>query len=124
MTKQDKIKELLENMSDGELLSVYNEYCDSANIYDNGVYDMEEFDEIMSGQDPWEIARSCFYGDFRPCDKYFSFNGYGNLVSFDYISDKISVEEIAEYITENNNALYNDDIQEILDEEEENTDEE
>ncbi len=118
MTKQDKIKALLEEMNDGELLSIYKEYCDTAERYDDDIYTMDEFDEIMSGQDPWEIARSCFYGDFRPCDKYFSFNGYGNLISFDYISDKIDVDEIAEYITDNENALYNDDIQEILDEEE------
>lgn len=118
MNKQDKIKELLEEMSDSELLSVYMEYCDSANICDGGIYDMDDFDEIMSGSEPWEIARSCFYGDFRPCDKYFSFNGYGNLISFDYISEHIYIDDIARYIIDNEDALNNDDIQEILDEEE------
>lgn len=124
MTKQEKIEILLEEMSDSELLGIFNIYCDNVNVYSEGVYSMEDFDELMSGWKPWEIARSCFYGDFRPCDKYFSFNGYGNLISFDHINDEINIYEIAEYIVDNNNALYNDKIQKILDEDEESEDEE
>lgn len=66
----------------------------------------------MSSIEPWEVARSAYYGDFRPCDKYFYFNSYGNLKSCDYIDQlPIYIDEIAEYIADNGDSLYNDDIQ-------------
>lgn len=40
---------------------------------------MEEFDEIMSGYTPLEIAQKVFYGNFHYCDDYFRFDGYANL---------------------------------------------
>ena len=81
---------------------------------------MSDFDEIMANTEPWEVARSCYYGDFRPCDEYFYFNGYGNLASADFIEQlPIYTLEIAEYMAEEKDGLYNDDLQAIIDEYEE-----
>ena len=80
---------------------------------------MEEFDEIMDGISPWNIATKIFYGDFRPNDNYFRFDGYANLESFDYISDEVDLEEIADYIIDNDEDFDNSDIREILGEEDE-----
>lgn len=118
MTRCEKIEELLGEMTIADLVSIHNEFCKAANYFDNYIYLMDEFDEIMSGLTPWEIARSTYYGTFSPVDKYFWFNGYGNLDS-DHFPTNIFVEDIAEYIDRTENALYNDEIQEILDEEEE-----
>ena len=114
------LEEYINNMDDTDIIALHNDYCDAVNGYDNSIYYMSEFDEIMSGVEPWEVARSAYYGDFRPCDEYFYFNGYGNLESGDFIEQlPIYTLEIAEYIADNGDSLYNDDIQEIIDEYEE-----
>lgn len=129
----DAILEAMQEMDTSEIISMWNEYTDEINRCDDRVYSMDEFDEIMQGCAPWEIARACFYGEeFKPCDAYFYFNAYGNLESFDYVSTNpdyfkynklVDVEELIMYIMDENNALYNDDIQTILDDFEANEDE-
>ena len=119
MTKTEMIKDLLENMSESQLYTIVNEYFDKTNYYDDRIYDMDEFNEIMSGMSPSDIATKIFYGDFRPNDNYFRFDGYANLQSFDYISDEVDLEEIADYIIDNDEDFDNSDIREILDEEDE-----
>ena len=124
MTKTEMIKDLLENMSESQLYIIANEYFDKTEYYDDRIYDMDEFDEIMSGMSPSDIALKIFYGDFRPNDHYFKFDGCANLESFDYISDEVDLEEIADYIIDNDEDFDNSDIREILDEENEEDEEE
>ena len=124
MTKTEMIKDLLENMSESQLYTIVNEYFDKTNYYDDRIYDMDEFDEIMSGMSPSDIALKIFYGDFRPNDHYFKFDGCANFQSFDYISDEVDLEEIADYIVDNDEDFDNSDIREILDEENEEDEEE
>ena len=123
MIKTEMIKDLLENMSESQLYIIVNEYFDKTNYYDDRIYDMDEFDEIMSGMSPSDIATKIFYGDFRPNDNYFKFDGYANLESFDYISDEVDLEEIADYIVDNDEDFDDSDIREILDEENEEEEE-
>ena len=125
MSRYEKIKEAIENMNTSDIVALHNEYCNEYGDMDYYVYSMDEFDEVMADMKPWDIARSAFFGGFRPVADYFSFNGYGNLVSFDYWNDedaRIYPSEIARYIDENDNSLYNNDIQEILDEYDETED--
>ena len=119
MTRYKKIKSALDEMSTAELVNTHNEYCNSIDYMDDYVYSMDEFDEIMSSQSPWEIARCAYYGNFCPAHDYFWFNGYGNLCSADFQPDIIRTEDIAEYIDANDDALNSDDIAEILTEEDE-----
>lgn len=123
MTRYEKIKSVLENMDTAEIIAIHNEYCDTTNNMDEYIYEMSEFDEIMCNMSPWEIARACFYGhEFCPAHDYFRFNGYANLESFDFAPDGnsgIYISDIARYIDLENDALDNDEIQEILDEYEE-----
>lgn len=122
MSKYERILEALNNMDTSDVVSVWNEYCSATDNMDDYVYAMEEFDEIMHDSEPSEIARACFYGDFRPCDDYFRFNVYANIESFDSWEEDtspISAEEIAEYCAENEDALYCTEIEEALDEDDE-----
>ena len=120
MTRYEKIKETLENMDTAELVYAHNSYCDATNSMDDYIYNMDEFDEILSGMTPWEVARAAYYsGKFCPAHDYFWFNGYGNLESDDFTQRIIYIDDIAEYIDRNEDSLYNDDIQEVLDEYEE-----
>lgn len=79
------------------------EELDSYNGYlgDDRYYSMDELDELYSGQPASEILTRAFFGHdseswaldsdgdkvysrFNPCREFFTFNGYGNLVSADY----------------------------------------
>lgn len=124
MTKTEMIKDLLENMSESQLYIIANEYFDKTEYFDDRIYNMDEFDEIMSGMSPSDIALKIFYGDFRPNDHYFKFDGCANFQSFDYISVEVDLEEIADYIVDNDEDFDNSDIREILGEDDEEDEEE
>lgn len=112
ITRFDKIKGILEGMDFDELIAVWNTYCDEVRNEEN-VYFMEEFNEMFDGVKPWEIARSAFFGDFNPTHDYFTFNGYGNLVSFDYFTDNncpIIIDDIAEFVDRTEYALDNHEL--------------
>ena len=121
MNKKELIVEVLEGLTDSELLSIDKEYKSEVNAFDDEIYTIDDLDTIAEGQDAYWLACRIYYGDFRPTADYFKFNGSGNLQSIESyeLSDYIEVEEIAEYCVDNNNAFYNDDIQEILDSEDE-----
>lgn len=131
----EKLLELFKSMDDSDIVSVWNEYCSMVNCFDDEIMDYDELEELIKcgNDDTITWLNRFFYGsdDYsneggaNPNRDYFTFNGYGNIVSFDYIyneySDKfnhIDIEALIDYIVENKESFYNDDIQEILDEEE------
>lgn len=134
---ENKLMELFKGMDDSEIIDVWREYCSNTNNYDDEIFTMDYFNELYANDDPEEIARRCFYGhdiygdesSFNPNREYFYLNGYGNPVSLDYIGyneyadrfmcDRLDIDSMIDYIIENDNDLYNDDIREILDEEDE-----
>ena len=89
MEKYEKQKKAFEDLRDGEKITLLNKYMESANYTDSMIYPMDEIDELLNGHTPYEISRLAFYGNkfgyerdnFNPNDEYFSFNGYGTLVS-------------------------------------------
>lgn len=74
------------------------------------LYNMEDFDEMMEGYTPTEIAERIFFGDFNPNNDYFYFNGYGNLESInEYEMENhfsILIDEVVDGILCNYNELY------------------
>lgn len=114
-----QLTECLENMDTDDLMYLHNEYCSATNGFDDTIYNMSEFDEVMSGQSPEWIACRVYYGDFNPGSaEYFKFNGYGNLIGMyeSDLADNIYISDIVGYIVDNMDNLYNDEVQEILDE--------
>lgn len=122
----------------------YNEVIeelDSCNGYlgDDRYYNMEDLDELYNGTEPTEILTRAFYGHdadswelgrheekiyqaFNPNRDYFTYNGYGNLISTDYkdYTDKLDnyfIDELIEYA----GNLYNipEEVQALIDEIEE-----
>ena len=133
-TKEAIIADIIQYFKENE--DVFNacmEDLDSYNGYlgDDRYYDMDELNEIYSGQEPQEILFRAFYGfdadmwatdssgnkkygAFNPNRNYFYFNGCGNLVSSDYkdYSDNLDGYAI-EAMSENRNyidSIENDDI--------------
>lgn len=116
----EKILECLENMEANELIHIHNEYCEIVNAHDDYIYSMDDLDMLCEGQDAFWIACRAVFGDFNASDDYIKFDGYGNFQTMnDYSARRyIDIDDIADYIVRENDSLYNDDIQGIIDEHE------
>ncbi len=119
MSKEERIKNIIEGLENPEKVRIHNEYCYERNCYDDEIFDMDRIDEVLGNESPRDILNMAFYGDFNINHDYFQFDGYGNLKSFYDIDvdDHIYPDEIAEWIVENNNPLGFYEIQKVLDEE-------
>ncbi len=119
---QESIMEVLQELDTCDLVRMWNDFCEEDSRMDDYIYLMEEFDDIMAGKEPWEIARACFYGhEFCPAHDYFWFNGYGNLESADFPCEELEscpiyLSEMAAYIMDNDEDFDNDELREVLDE--------
>jgi hypothetical protein len=102
--KKAQIEKIIAYFEENE--DIFNdciEELDSYNGYlgDNRYYSMNELDELKSGKSATDLLNMAFfghdedthhtdghgnieYGAFNPNRNYFTFNGYGNLISTDY----------------------------------------
>ena len=92
------------------------------NSWDNSleylqVFNMEDFNEIMEGYEPLEIAQRIYYGDFNPNHEYFRFNGYANLESLDEYDLEDEIKDYASEIAQRTVELYEEGELDYLDEE-------
>ena len=115
---KEKILECLNEMDAGDLICIHNEYCDAVNAYDDHIYSMDDLDMLCEGQDAFWIACRAIFGNFCANDDYIMFNGYGNFQTMNDFEVKYfaHIGDIADYIERNGDSLYNDDIQDIIDE--------
>ena len=115
---EEKIKAIIKAMDDGEKIALWNESCYECSYYDDAIYSMGEFDEIMDGYSLSDIASRIFYGGgFDPNHDYFAFDGYANLVSFDYPDAEESpfcLNDLVDRIVRNGNAFGNNEIAAVL----------
>ena len=115
---KEKIKAIIEAMDDGNKVALWNESCRECSYYDDEIYSMGEFDEIMDGYSPSDIAQKIYYGaNFNPNHDYFAFDGYANLTSFGYAGDQNSpfcLYDLVNRIVRNENAFGNDEIAAVL----------
>lgn len=119
MTEQefkDKAKEIIANLTRDEQVSLYNDYADY-NGYDR-IFGMDDLDDMLSGLTPSEILNKAYYGDFKPSNDYFMFNGYENLVSTDYPEDHwFSADELADYVFDNKDTeSFDRELEDLIDE--------
>lgn len=145
-TTVQKIIEFFEGNED--LFNSCIEELDSYNGYlnDDRYYEMEMLDEFYHGTEPLEILRRAYfgrdndtwttdssgnkiYGEFNPNRDYFTYNGYGNLVSTDYKDYSAHLDEYAiEAMSENRSYIdtieSDDDLAALFDELEQNESEE
>lgn len=132
------IIEFFENNED-----VYNEAIEGLDGYngylgDNRYFSMDELDELYTGTEPSEILRRAYYGydaetyatdgsgnreygQFNPNREYFTYNGYGNLVSADYKDysgylDKYAIEAMSENRNYIDTIEDNETLSELFDE--------
>lgn len=101
MKTTEQITELLEDLSDNDLFNYWNDYQDEISG-EQHVYEFEEnfFTEYFSN--PYEAARATYFGKIESWNnKYIMFNGFGNLESSNYLSDMISIYDLANHIEAN-----------------------
>ena len=141
MTREQAIRTYVENLSKGELV----ELLQHMNAYDGCFedciyYDMTDFDDFMSNHTVMEIAQMIYFGnDFNPNNDYFRFNAYGNLESANWYDVEAEAEDLVDEIIDHlvtyysgdtpwaeldyivdsdDDALFNDDLEEVDEEEE------
>ena len=142
MTREEAIRNYVEQLSGSELADLLQHMQRYDGCFEDSIYyDMDLFDEFMDGYTPSEIARMIFFdGDFNPNDEYFHFNAYGNLESAkwgDVVAEAEElVDDILDHLVNNydgdtpwpdldymvdadDDALFNDDLEEVDEEEEE-----
>ena len=110
------VKEYLNNISDSDLLHIYNAVHQELGYGDDEIYiNDEEFFKMYFENNVWEAIQRIHFGDWEYSDDYVKFNGYGNIVSFRNISDEISIDELAQNVIDNiddliryNNWIFND----------------
>lgn len=92
----------ISDMDNDTTISLYNDMADSngyERIYDNDEYTLNEL--FMT---PYDAIRQTNNKDYNDNDNYFTFNGYGHAISFDYrLQDNspIDIEELAQWIIDN-----------------------
>ena len=119
--REQTINKIIEYFKENEdIFNACIEELDSWNGYlgDNRYYSMDMLDEFYHGVNPLKILQRAYfgrdddtwttdsrgdktYGEFNPNRDYFTYNGYGNLVSTDYPDytaylDHYAVEEMSE----------------------------
>lgn len=130
---ENQILEVLKDMDNYDLSLVWNEYCDHVHASDDRIESMDTLPDFFSGDDIMNVLNRAYFGSdqfddkssFNPNRDFFTFNGYGNLVSIDCIGwngyankfmyDGLDIDAVIDFIIDNNDSLYNDDIQTILD---------
>ena len=111
---REDLIDMLEGMDGWEIVSVHNTYCGKVRYDDDYIYEMEMFNEFENGRTPLEIASDAAGIDLN--DIWIRYNGNGNLESTvcPVDDDWIEIDEIADYIIDNDDALDNDEIREFL----------
>lgn len=100
----EKALEILGNANVYDLAAAYSEYVGyELNDPDSAIYSMREFNELMSGFTPSDLAAMVRYGDYSPTAEFFTFNGYGNIES-------VHVSDVVDYIT---SRLTDDELKDV-----------
>lgn len=142
MTREQAITTYVENLSKDELVELLQYMNGYDGCFDDCVYyDMAGFDEFLDGCTPMKIAQMIFFGgDFNPNHDFFRFNAYGNLESANWYDVEAEAEDLKDDIIDHlvnyysgdtpwagldylvdsdDDALFNDDLEEVDEEEEE-----
>lgn len=85
------------------IMNLINDYYDYHG-YDNHIYYLDDFDEVLANQPPIYIALMIHKGSFTPTCEYFTFDGYGNIESVYpsiHLCKRIDTKEFLEFINNN-----------------------
>lgn len=108
---KEELKETIENLTDWEVIDVWNEYCRENSYYEDEIFTMAELDDIARDMSPIEILKQ--FGDMDTNDDYFVNRIYGGE-SFTNPCDVIYLDDLVDYITRTFDDCRSMEIQEVL----------
>ena len=120
MFNLEKIKEAITDLDDGETVALWNDYCEANNYYDDYI-EYNDIDELLYGLKPSEVLNRVDKENYNESDRYCSYDGYGELYSFDYADcddSPFDLDSLAQWIYDNEDAcgyLDEDDISDHFD---------
>lgn len=110
----EKVKEVLKNMTDDELVTVYNEFADK-NHYEH-LYNTDEdtVNMFFSGKSAYEVVRIAYENDLNMDDPYIIACDNGDYLTCNDPTDAFELSDLASYIYDNADWLDNSDLDECL----------
>jgi len=69
----EELVEIFDNMCDGDLRTVWNDYCDYECLEENYAHEMWEINDVLAGLSPGDVIESL--GSFDKDDDYFTYDG-------------------------------------------------
>lgn len=104
MFNLDKIKDEINNLDESSKVSLWNDYCEANNYYDDMI-EYNDIDEILYGCTPSQVLNK-IDSKYSRYDKYCCWDGYGELCSFNDIDDSdFDIDGLADWIYDNEDAL-------------------
>jgi len=115
---ENLVTDTINNMSDSELIDLWNEYCDNNRYYDDRIeyFDEGVFNDLMAGKTPYEIYQIIDNSDISFFDDYCRYNGYDELNTFSDVYDSIDIDNLVEWVIEEEKDICNFDIDELYNE--------
>lgn len=129
----NEILEAIKDMTDSDIVCLWNEYARKTNSFDDEILTDYELEELIENSSEGALywINKFFYGhaDYNenepanPNHSYFYFNGYGNIISMNYITNSyaasyfqgpIDIDSLINYIIDNEEPFYNSEIEAIL----------
>lgn len=113
----ESIKVVVEDFKENKLVELWNEFCDK-NCYEERIWYLSDYEinDLFSNKTPAELIR--MGSDVDLDNKYFYFH-LNELNTTDNIFDVVDIDELVDYIIDNDNDCNDTDIRDLLDELEE-----
>ena len=113
----ENIREVVEDFKENKLVELWNEFC-VKNCYEEVIYYLsdDEINDWFSNKTPAELIRMGSNVDLD--NKYFYFH-LGELNATDNIFDVVDIDELVDYIIDNDDDCNDIYIRDLLDELEE-----
>ena len=111
---EDLVFDTINNMSDSEMIDLWNEYCGENGYYDDRIeyFDEGVFNDLMSRKTPYEIYQIIDNSDISFFDDYCRYDGY-ELNTFSDVYDSIDIDDLVKWLIEEEKDLCNFDIDEL-----------
>ena len=111
---EDLVFNTIDNMSDSEMIELWNEYCDDNGYCDDRIeyFDEGVFNDLMAGKTPYEIYQIIDNNDISFFDDYCHYDGY-ELNTFSDVYDSIDIDNLVEWVIEEERDLCNFEIDEL-----------
>ena len=111
------IRVVVEDFKENKLVELWNEFCDK-NCYEERIWYLSDYEinDLFSNKTPAELIR--MGKDVDLDNKYFYFH-LGELNTTDNVFDVVDIDELVDYIIDNDDDCNDIDIRDLLDELEE-----